>query len=97
MNAACLAALDSGIDMKYMFAAATSFLTTDGTLELVPPIVGSDIKASLTFVFNSVDKNLIACHTEGSFSDEQYSNALELCRDESLNIFEFIKSSLSIK
>jgi exosome complex component RRP46 len=97
LNAACLAALDSGIDMKSMFGAVTCFLKRDETLVFIPPSSEDEIKAWFMFVFDSVEKDILASHTEGSFTVEQYRGALSISREESAKIFQFFKDSLQIK
>ncbi|EFA07181.2 exosome complex component RRP46 [Tribolium castaneum] len=97
LNAACLALLDSGIDMKCMFAAVTCFIHKDESLVFTPPINEDQVKAMFMFVFDSVEKSIIASHTDGSFSVEQYKDALSLCKEECANMFDFFKKSLTIK
>lgn len=81
--------------MKCMFAAVTCILSIDNTsLHIVTESQEKDCKASFVFVFDSLKKQVIASHTEGSFSKEQYMEALELCRDESEYIFQFFKAAL---
>ncbi|KAJ8966443.1 hypothetical protein NQ317_012684 [Molorchus minor] len=94
INAACLACLQSGIDMKFMFGAVTCFLTKEEVISLMPPISKSDVKALFVFVFDNAAGRIIASHTEGSFSEEQYKEALNLGREESKNVFIFFKKTL---
>ncbi|KAJ3649240.1 hypothetical protein Zmor_020993 [Zophobas morio] len=97
LNATCLALLNSGIDMKCMYAAVTCFLDRSDSIVLIPPADEREIKGSFMFVFDSVEKTILASHTEGSFSIDQYKDALSLCREESTNIFNFFKKALTIK
>ncbi|KAJ8936281.1 hypothetical protein NQ314_012429 [Rhamnusium bicolor] len=94
INAACLACLDSGIDMKFMFGSVTCFLTKQEELCLKPPINEKDIKAFFVFVFDNTKGRILASHTKGSFSKEQYEEALHLSREESKNVFIFFKKSM---
>lgn len=94
INAACLACLDSGIDMRSMFAAVSCFLTDDEELTLVAPVNNKDIKATFIFVFDNCEGKIIASHTKGSFIMEHYIEALNLAREESTNIFEFFSQAL---
>ncbi|GLH16465.1 Exosome complex exonuclease RRP46 [Gryllus bimaculatus] len=55
-------------------------------------LVAAGSKASLTFVFDSAKKNLVASHTSGVFSQEQYHESLLKCRQASCEIFEFYRS-----
>ncbi|KAH1008044.1 hypothetical protein HUJ04_005195 [Dendroctonus ponderosae] len=94
INAVSLACLDSGIDMKFVFGAVSCFLSNNGELSCIPSINEDTVKAMLVFVFNNTTGGIIASHTEGCFSIEQYKIALEMCRKESRNVFKFIKTSL---
>ncbi|XP_050295066.1 exosome complex component RRP46 [Anthonomus grandis grandis] len=94
INAACMACLDSGIDMKFIFAAVSCFLTKDEEFSFSPPMNESSLKGLFVFVFNNTSGKILATHTEGCFSVEQYQNALSLCRDESENVIRFFKTTL---
>ncbi|XP_018568929.1 exosome complex component RRP46 [Anoplophora glabripennis] len=94
INAACLSCLDSGIDMKFMFGAVSCFLTEDNEFHLIPPINDSSVKASFIFVFENVKERILASHTEGSFTKEQYEEAFNLSKQQSKNVFLFFKKIL---
>lgn len=101
VNAACLAALDSGIDMKCMFGAATCSLDKEGALSLLSAGPNSDDvdhdKATFTFAFENLEERMVASHTEGTYSPEDFWKALYLCRDQTRRVFQFYKNSLIIK
>ncbi|CAH1995517.1 unnamed protein product [Acanthoscelides obtectus] len=94
VNAACMACLSSGIDMKFMFGAVTAFLTKDEELVLTPPIIDKDIKALFVIVFESTEGRILACHTEGCFSKEQFNQAVSICEAQCINVFKFFKQTL---
>nr|CAH7759531.1 unnamed protein product [Callosobruchus chinensis] len=94
VNAACMACLSSGIDMKFMFGAVTAFLTKDEALILEPPVSEKDIKALFVIVFESTEGRILACHTEGCFSQEQFQKATSICEDQCVNVFKFFKKTL---
>lgn len=94
VNAACLACLDSGIDMKFVFGAVSVYLTNSKEFRFIPPISENELTAMFVFVFNNTTGSVIASHTEGSYSSEQYKTALNLCKEESKNVFSFIKKLL---
>ncbi|XP_076258556.1 exosome complex component Rrp46 [Rhynchophorus ferrugineus] len=94
INAACMACLDSGIDMKFLFGSVSCFLMNDGELSLIPPVNESSIKGMFVFVFNNTKGEVIASHTEGLFTAEQYHDALVLCRNEVKDVFSFFKQKL---
>lgn len=53
------------------------------------PKRSSKFKADFTFVFDSINKSMIAVHTNGKYSLQQYREAEKLCRQTSQNIFDF--------
>lgn len=80
--------------MKSMFAAVTCFLTDEEELTLVAPINEKLVKATFIFAFNNCEGKILASHTEGSFSKEQFEEAVNLSREETKNIFEFFRQPL---
>lgn len=95
INAACLACLDSNIDMKFLFASTTCFLINDGSLQIETPPIKENIQAVFVFTFDSIKGDVVVSHTEGVFSVEKYKLALEKCREQSKYVFEFIKSKIT--
>lgn len=93
LNAACLSCLDSNIDMKFLFASTTCFLTKDGTLQIRTPIK-ENIQAVFVFTFDSMNGRIVVSHTEGVYSVENYRLALEKCREQSKQVFMFMKSRI---
>ncbi|XP_044747287.1 exosome complex component RRP46 [Coccinella septempunctata] len=94
INATCLACLDSNIDMKFLFASTTCFLTTEGNLEMKTP-KKNYIQAIFVFTFDSMKGHLLVSHTEGVFSLENYKSALEKCREQSKHVFKFMKNQIT--
>lgn len=80
--------------MKFLFGAVSCFLTNDEEFSFAPPITEEKIKALFVLVFNNTTGSLLASHTEGCFSTEQYQKAMSLCRQESKSVFSFFKKSL---
>lgn len=98
VNAACLALLDAAVSMKFMVAALSAALTDRGEVVLDPVRrVEDEARAVLTFVFDSVNKNVIAVVTCGRFSQDEYKKCLHLCRQASQTLFNFYRDSLSKK
>ncbi|KAK5648257.1 hypothetical protein RI129_003149 [Pyrocoelia pectoralis] len=92
VNGCCLALLNAGTDMKFLFASSSCGLDDEGNFHLDPDnLFLEKATASFIFVFDSVGKGLIASHTSGSFNLAQYQNALELCKKASEGIFDFYK------
>lgn len=96
INAASLALLESDMDLKFMVAANSCELKHDGTMHLnYSPVTSEEPKATFVFAFDSVEKRVLTTHTSGSFSAEEYQTALECCRSQSEQIFQFFRSTVS--
>lgn len=81
--------------MKSLLAGVHSAITTDGELVLDPEqSVCDHAVASLTFVFDSVEKNVVAVHTNGRFTIGQYNDAVIQCRMASEKIFQFYRDAI---
>lgn len=80
--------------MKSVFAAVTCFLTVDEELALNVSVDKNSIKATAVFVFENIQKKVIASHTQGTFTIDQYKKGLELARLRSELIFDFFKSTI---
>lgn len=78
--------------MKSLVAAVHCVITVDQELILDPEqdICDGSV-ADFTFVFDNVDKNLVAVHSKGRFTIEQYQNALKQCKHTSDAIFKFYR------
>ncbi|XP_072389702.1 exosome complex component RRP46 [Diabrotica undecimpunctata] len=96
INAACLACLNAGVDMKFMFAAITCYLNANDELTLSPPISDKEIKSRFLFAFDSCEGRILASHTKGSFSEDQFDEALRLSKEGSENVFNFFKSAVNL-
>lgn len=81
--------------MKWLVAAVHSVITPDGDLVMDPNQTQcEEAQASLTFVYDSVDKNIVASYTTGKFTVGQYNDALEQCRDASEVVFKFYRDAV---
>ncbi|KAF7633110.1 RNase_PH domain-containing protein [Meloidogyne graminicola] len=92
LNSICLALLDSGIRMHYVFASITiAIREIDGELLINPDQLQSNrSKAILTFVFKPsviLKGKLIGIH----------SNALKLAEQSSLELFDFYRQKMQQK
>lgn len=95
INAACLALLNSGISMKMLLAGVHCVIDESGELILDPDQSQCEKgQASLTFVFDSIEKNTIATHTTGRFTIDQYNDALTQCKQASATIFQFYRDAI---
>lgn len=96
INAASLALVESDIDLKFMVAAVSCALNSDGITDLNNlPISTDEPGATFVFAFDSVNKQVLAAHTTGSFSLQEYQEALEFCRIQCEQIFEFFKTTVT--
>lgn len=78
--------------MKSLLAGVHCAITNDNELVLDPDqLVCERAVASLTFVFESVQRNVVATHTTGRFTIGQYNDAVIKCRHASDIIFKFYR------
>lgn len=95
INAACLALMNSGMSMKMLLAGVHCILDENSELVLDPDQSRCEkALASLTFVFDSINKNTIATHTTGRFTIGQYNDALIQCKQASDTIFQFYRDAI---
>ncbi|XP_013135729.1 PREDICTED: exosome complex component RRP46 [Papilio polytes] len=92
INCACLALLNSGLAMRYVFAAVSCAVDEVGNVVLEPSYQEvTNAKAILNFVFDSRNKNLITSFSEGIFSEAAYEEALAMSRAASDLVFSFYR------
>lgn len=95
VNASCLALLNSGLSMKSLLAGVHCVITNDNELVLDPDqSICDHAVASLTFVFDSVQKNVVAAHTTGRFTIGQYNDAVTQCKHASEIVFKFYRDAI---
>lgn len=81
--------------MKGLLAGVHCVLTTENELVLDPvQLVCEHAVATLTFVFESVHRNVVAVHTTGRFTIGQYNDAVIKCRHASEIIFKFYREAM---
>ncbi|XP_053613466.1 exosome complex component RRP46 [Plodia interpunctella] len=96
LNCVCLALLNAGVSLRYVFAAVSVALDDAGALLLDPSGRQADAaRAHMNFVFESRGKTLITSFTEGSFGEDTYREALERSRAASDLIFGFYREVVS--
>lgn len=84
--------------MYALVAGVHCVLMADDDLVIDPDQLTSEkAVASLTFVFESIHLNLVAVHTSGCFTVEQYRNALINSKFASRTIFEFYREEFKTK
>lgn len=81
--------------MKSLLAGVHCAITKDHELVLDPDqLICEHAVASLTFVFDSAQRNVVAAHTTGRFSIGQYNDAVIKCRHASDIIFKFYREAI---
>ena len=48
-------------------------------------------RATFTYVFDSIKKDIVCCHTSGIFSEKELVQTKERCRDASQYVFDFYR------
>lgn len=81
--------------MKSLFAGIHCIIDKNDDLHLDPNKQKCEQSvASLTFVFDSINKNTVATYTTGKFTIGQYNDALTQCREASSTIFKFYRDAV---
>ncbi|XP_013380191.1 exosome complex component RRP46 [Lingula anatina] len=98
INCVCMAMLDACVDMKYLVAAVTCGLNSEGELILDPTLEQeSDLTALMIFAYESSNFEVIATYTTGSFTSDQFQICLIHCREASKHIFQFFRDTMARK
>ncbi|CAK9814023.1 Exosome complex component RRP46 [Anthophora quadrimaculata] len=94
INAACLALLNAGIPMKFTIAAVSCMIEENTDNFILDPDITKlqDAKAEFTFAFDSMKKDMICCHTAGCFTEEEFLEAMNKCKEASQHVFDFYRS-----
>lgn len=80
--------------MKMLIAGVHCIINSDDDLIIDPDREQTEnAQASLTFVFDSVNKNIITEYTTGKFTIGQYTDALVQCQQASSAVFEFYRNA----
>lgn len=81
--------------MYALVAGVHCVIMADNTIVLDPDqLVSEQAVASLTFVFESIHSNVVATHTNGRFTIEQYHFAMAKCKHASKTIFNFYRAAV---
>lgn len=82
--------------MTALVAGVHCVILADNTIVLDPDqLVFGQAVASLTFVFESIHSNIIAAHTSGRFTIEQYQFAMIKSKHASKTIFNFYRAAVN--
>ncbi|XP_031833544.2 exosome complex component Rrp46 [Nomia melanderi] len=94
LNASCLALINAGIPMKFTIGAVTCIIEEDsGNIILDPDSIQlQNARAEFTFGFDSMKKDVICCHTEGRFTQAEFFDAMDKCKQASQYVFDFYRN-----
>jgi len=95
INSACLALLNASVPMKYVVAAVHCSVDKNNTIICTPS--QEQLKESVsshTFVFESVNHNLVTTYSLGRISPDHLLLAIDKCSKESEKVFTFIRESV---
>lgn len=91
-----MALVIGGVPMKFTVAAVHCIIDKDGQLVLDPDQYQSkDCRASFTFVFDSLERDLVTVHSTGCFKMAHFNDAHLMCRAASGLIFEFYRKIMT--
>ncbi|XP_070156526.1 exosome complex component RRP46 isoform X5 [Polyergus mexicanus] len=70
INASCLALINSGLSMKYTIAAISCMIEKETGKVIIDPDSTQlkNAKAEFTYAFDSINKDIVCCHSVGRFS-----------------------------
>uniref|UniRef100_A0A1A9WB24 RNase_PH domain-containing protein n=1 Tax=Glossina brevipalpis TaxID=37001 RepID=A0A1A9WB24_9MUSC len=96
INAACMALLIGGVPMKFTVAAVHCVIDKNGEIILDPDqFQAVDNRASFTFVFDSLERDLVTVHSFGCFKMSQFKDAHLMCLAASNILFDFYRKIMS--
>lgn len=91
-----MALVIGGVPMKFTVGAVHCIIDKDGQLILDPDqYQAKDYRACFTFVFDSLERDLVTVHSSGCFKIAQFNDAYLLCRAASGFIFEFYRKIMT--
>ncbi|KAK2580600.1 hypothetical protein KPH14_007719 [Odynerus spinipes] len=93
INSACLALINSGISMRFTIAAVTCMID-ESTGEVILDPDNNHLQSArtvFTFTYDSINKDVISCHTTGRFTDKEFLECMNKCRQASVSVFDFYR------
>lgn len=98
INSCCLALLDASVSMKCTLAAVNCCINSEGEIILDPTKQEEESsKSTMTFVFDSKDRNILTVVAQGKYTHEQFQKCLMVCKEASESIFTFYRDSVKKK
>ncbi|KAK7028901.1 Exosome component 5 [Halocaridina rubra] len=98
INAACLALLDAGVQMKSTFSAVTCCIASSGAIILEP--TEAEIKESsavVTFVFDGLEYNVLSAYQDGSLDSDTFNLCLIKCQLAAKDITAIFRKTIEDK
>ena len=94
LNAACLALINTGVPMKFTIAAVSCMIEeSTGNIILDPDNIQlQGARAEFTYAFDSMKKDVICCHTVGRFTENEFFETMDKCKQASQNVFDFYRN-----
>lgn len=91
-----MALLIGGIPMKFTVAAVCCIIDKNGQLLLDPEqCQANESQANFTFVFDSLERDLVTVNSSGCFKMAQFNDAYLMCRAASGVVFEFYRKIMT--
>ncbi len=99
INCVCLALLDASVPLRFNFAAVCCSLRHDNQIVFYPTFrQEKESQLTATFVFDSVENDLIFVNTSGQYELEQFDFLLKKARDYAVNnVFTFYNKTIANK
>ena len=97
VNACCMACMDAGISMKYLFAAVDCGVRSNGDIVVGLDDKQDDIVGDVMYVFDSKNGGVLASESHGTISSQQLQTALAIAKDVSAKLFDFYRNAIKKK
>lgn len=95
LNAACMALMDAGLPMSYLFCGVTCAITKEGQIITDPTArQEKESRALLMFAIDSGEQNVLMSTTTGSFSVKELQQCIAISQRASEQIFQFYRDSV---
>ncbi|XP_011641262.1 exosome complex component RRP46 [Pogonomyrmex barbatus] len=93
INASCLALINSGLSMKFTVAAVSCMIEKETGDIIMDPNSSQlkNAKAEFTYTFDSINKDIICCHSIGQFSQNEFLASMNKCKQVSQYVFDYYR------
>lgn len=97
VNAACLALVDAGVAMRFLFASVTAAIIENKVVLDASKREAAKADAVLTFVFESTKKDILSSHVEGRCSEAKFQECLGAATCAVDKVFDFYRECVRRK